>query len=302
MGIIYRHQDYLLRIPEVPVAGLQEVPLKLDSDAPFALRLVRSRNIGISGWRFQTPRKAWQSSKLRTDMFTGLGGDTVSASLGSIIYPQMVYPVDDTILVDIGNLTGSPILNAQLLFRGSKCYRPGQIPAPSYPARISPLTFTYPLIVPNVDPFVGDANSIVRDNQLKIDSDSDMVIRFGVCDPFTMGVDGGSTFKAPIPLLGLSGAIYRNVYVQLMDESHKAYSNVPIHVNDLLGQGRPTPALTGGDVQVLFQPGLFSPEFYVPAQHSIYLDVHREEDPADADIFRPVDLNFRFGGAKVFWR
>ena len=56
--MIERHQDYILTVPSVPVGGVQQVPLDLDTDAPFALRLVRSRNIEVfnnpvyNGWRF----------------------------------------------------------------------------------------------------------------------------------------------------------------------------------------------------------------------------------------------------------
>lgn len=91
--MIERHQDYLLNVPTVPVGGVIEVPLSLDSDAPFCLRLVRSRNIGLNGWRFQNPRRQYQSSDLRTDwILPATGGAGVYPGRGTIVYPEMVYP------------------------------------------------------------------------------------------------------------------------------------------------------------------------------------------------------------------
>jgi len=297
--MIQRHQDYLIRVPSVPVGG-GEFSINLDTDAPFALRLVRSRNIGVSGWNFQTPRRQWQSSKLRTDVQAQFGTN-FRPSRGSIIYPQMVYPVGGTIPILIGNETGAPILDAQLLFRGSKYFEPGRIAAPTYPAQVSPLKFDYQVVVPNVG-----GTDTIRFNQLRVKKDADFAVRFGVCDPFTPGVESGSPFGAPIlagdnltdgPNFG-QGA---GVYVQLVDEVFKPYSNIPIHINDLFGQGRPLVPLSSGaanDDSVLFFPGLYTPEIYVQREHSLYVDVYRE-DGAGAP---PVNLYFRFGGCKAFAR
>ena len=68
--MIERHQDYLFTVTSVPVGGVRRVPLKLDTDAPFALRLVRSRGVGLNGWKFTNPHQADQSNALRTDWIT----------------------------------------------------------------------------------------------------------------------------------------------------------------------------------------------------------------------------------------
>lgn len=301
--MIERHQDYQLTIPTVPVGGLQEVPLTLDTDAPFLLRLVKSRNIGLNGWRFQTPRKAFQSSDLRTDWNIPYSAfQTPQPGRGSIVYPELVYPIGSQIVVDIGNATDEPITNARLLFRGSKLYRDGVINAPTYPAKMSVLPGCYPVIVTKVGLATDAAHPFIqRDIPLNILQDADFVYRYGVADPFTLGVEGGIV---PPPGGGpfFTPATFQEIYVQIKDESRKAYSNEPIHINDLFGQGSPFLQVTGvggGDdpgVGPMF-PGLVTPEIYLERQHALYLDIFRY-DTAGVSL----DLHFRFQGMKVFPR
>ena len=282
--MIERHQDYMLTLPSVPVGGIQQVPLKLDTDAPFALRLVRSRNIGLNGWRFTNPRNANQSSGLRTDwVLPNVQGAGPYPSRGAIIYEEFVYPPGGTIWVDVGNTGDAPITNARLLFRGSKLYTDGTMWSPTYPERMAVLPSIYQIVVPGV-PLVQTAP---LENLLTINNDADFVFRCGVCDAFTL--------TSPPP----SGSLqFTNVFVQLRDENRKAYSNVPIHVNDLFGQGLPTPFGSGSDDdQALFTPGLITPEIYLPRRHSLYFDVTRNDTSGV-----PVDLYFRFIGMKVFQR
>lgn len=287
--MIERHQDYLLTIPSLPVGGLTQVPLDLDTDAPFALRLIKSRNIGLNGWRFQNPKGRYQSNALRTDWIVPVDqGNSPYPSRGSVIYEEMVYPPGGTINVDIGNTSGEPILNASLLFRGSKLFKDNTLWSPTYPERMAVLPGVYQVIVPAV-PVVG----ALRTNQLTILNDADFVYRYGVCDAFT--VSGVGTTPNPMQFK------FENVTVQLYDESRKVYSNLPINANDLFGQGLPTPEGAGtDDDQVLFTPGLITPEIYLPRRHSLYFDVFRNDSTLEGAV--PVDLYFRFGGMKVFQR
>lgn len=280
--MIERHQDYLLSIPSLPAGGRNQIPLKLDTDAPFALRLVRSRNIDLNGWRFTTPSGAYQSSALRTDWIVpATAGASAYPSRGSIIYDELIYPPGSTINVDIGNATGEAITNAELLFRGSKLFQSGSMMVYTYPERMAVLPATYQVIVPNVT-----TTASIRNNQLTIKNDADMVIRCGACDAFTMSAN-------PLD----SAYQFTNVYVSLRDEQYKAYSNAPIHVNDLFGSGLPFP-YPGEDDQMLFTPGLYTPEIYLPRRHNMYFDVFRTDDGRQAT----VDLYFRFIGMKVFQR
>jgi hypothetical protein len=288
--VIERHQDYLLIVPSLPVGGLTQVPLPLDTDAPFALRLVKSRNIGLNGWRFQNPKGRYQSNALRTDWIVQVNRFAAGPfpSRGSIIYEEMIYPPGGTINVDIGNATDEPITNAQLLFRGSKLFKDASMASPTYPERMAVLPAVYQVIVPQV-PVVGQRLT----NQLTILNDADFVYRWGVCDAFTVATVGVTPSAAQFQ--------FSNVTVQLYDESRKFYSNAPIHVNDLFGVGLPTPNGTGtNDDQVLFTPGLITPEIYLPRRHSLYFDVYRNDASLEGAV--PVDLYFRFGGMKVFQR
>jgi hypothetical protein len=282
--VIERHQDYLLNVPTVPAGGVIQVPLKMDTDAPFAARLIKSRNIGLNGWRYTTPRRAYQSNQLRTDWIVpAVQGQSSNPSRGSLVYPELIYAPNSTIEVDIGNTTGEPISNAQLLFRGSKLFTDGTRWAPTYPERMAILPYVYPVVVPNV-PAVGQS----LNNLLQIFNDADFVFRYGFCDAFTLAVEGG-------PLVPSGATTFTNVTVQLRDENGKFYSNIPIHVNDLFGAGVPSDA--ADDDSVLFTPGLMTPEIYIPRRHNLYFDVYRN-DPGQI----PVNLNFRFCGMKVFPR
>ena len=293
--MVERHQDYLLNIPSVPPGGIVEVPLSLDSDAPFHLRLVRSRNIGLNGWRFQDSKRMYQSSGLRTDWIVpATPGAGAYPSRGSIVRPEMVFPPSSQIVVDVGNTTGRTITNAQLLFRGSKFYRDGAVTVPSYPNSFAVFPGVLAVVVANLPPngpvnLFGQSTAQSLNNQLLIPNDSDFVFQYGVADPFSVQVDGG--------LVRNLGSSITNVYVQLKDESGKFYSNVPIHINDLFGQGLPTPSGSGSqDDSVLFFPGLMTPEIYIPRRHALYFDVYRFDQNSQGT----VDLHFRFCGTKVF--
>jgi hypothetical protein len=301
--MIERHQDYQLSIPTLPAGGLEQVPLPLDSDAPFALRLVRTRNLGpagfpAAGFRFYTPREKLQSPDYRTDWFSD-GQGHLFRSRGVVIYPQMIYPANSSILVDIQNQTGSPISNVRILFRGAKLFPDGAFPIKTYPAQCSLLPFQYPLVVPGI-PVTGLStvvpgltSSATLNQILNINSDADFVYRYGVCDPFALAIDGGVN---PPP------QTYTELYVTIRDESRKPYSNEPIHVNDLFGQLDVSHGSTGNvnDPNVDFFPGIMRPELYLLKEEALYFDIYRD-DSGLVNQF-PVQLNFRFGGVKVFNR
>jgi hypothetical protein len=222
---------------------------------------------------------------------------------GAVIYPQYVYPTGSQIVVEIGNLGREPITNARLMFFGSKLFRDGAFQSPTYPAKFSTLPFCYPTDVLQVGLATSPtAPATRRDLQLRIFRDADFAYRYGVCDPFTLGQDGG-----PVPpgVFGTTQPSYNELYVQVRDEARKAYSNEPIHINDWFPQGLPptnsgTPLSPAGQDQQGVGPtfpGLVVPEIYIERDHSIYFDLYR----FDLTGF-PVDLHFRFQGAKVFQR
>jgi hypothetical protein len=298
--VIERHQDYQLSFPTVPVGGLFNVPLQLDSDAPFALRLVKTRNLGSSGFRFKNPREQYQSPEFRTDAISQGGAGLFGPNQGVIIYPQYTYPANGSIIVDVGNATGAPLTNVRVLFRGSKLYRDGAFVSPSYPARCSTLPFTYQVPVLNI-PVTGNSQAVpglntagVLNNILNVKSDSDFALRYLCADPWAPQADGQAT---PFP------QSFTEVYVMLRDESRKPYSNEPIHIDDLFTEGSPISVDPDGNPNNfpnIFLPGLLRPEIYLLKEQALYFDVYRD-DSALVNQF-PVNIFFRFQGAKVFER
>jgi hypothetical protein len=302
-----RFQIYQLTIPELPAGGLENVALPLDSDAPFALRRIRSRNIGLNGWRFQRPDKTYQSSFLRTDWLVPVSSAALPfPTHGMPVYPQEVYPANGQIVVDVGNATGQPITNARLIFYGSKLFADRAIAPQLYPAKMSPLPFINPRTDadgnnagPLTVPLAASATlpATFRDLQLRIQQDADFAIRYMVADPFNFNVEGGA-----VPLGDMRFPMsnnYSELYVLLKDQNKKAYMNEPVHINDVFGQAAPANPGAGTDnisVGPAF-PGLVTPELIVERQHSLYFDVFRYDL-----VGFPVDLWFRFHGAKLLPR
>lgn len=294
--IVERHHDYQLTVASVPPGGVRNVPLQLDSDSPFALRLVKSRNLGPSGFMFENPRRMYTSSNFQTDLIQDVLTNNYLPSRGIVQYPQMVYPPGASIVCDIANTTNAALTNVKLLFRGSKFYDSRAISLPTYPPRFGALPFTYQTVVANLA--ASGALSRSTDNQLQVRRDADFAFRCGVADPFTLAVDGSASSAGSI-----AQPNFLNVYVQLKDESRKAYSNEPIHINDLFGQQAPFVDGPEGNLNndsVLWLPGNLTPEIYIPRDHSLYFDVFRFDDPSNFSTGRPVNLYFRFVGAKVF--
>jgi hypothetical protein len=197
-------------------------------------------------------------------------------------YPQMVYGANGYLIADVPNDTGAPIENVRILFRGSKLYRDGQIPAPTYPEKCSVFPFVYPVVVEDIP---GQTNGRFNNVQLQIKSDSDFALRYGFADSFHF-YGPGEAWAAQVN--------YAECYVTLRDSEYKAYSNEPIHIDDLFGSINTTVADSA--LASLF-PGLYTPEIYIPRSGSLYFDIFRNDAHAEN-----IDLHFRFGGAKVFHR
>jgi len=275
--VIERHQDYQLNIPTLPAGGLANVELLLDSDAAFAARLVKQRytpGAPSGGWayRFRAPSGGYESNAHRFDTF---GRGTLLE--GNPLYPQMIYPANGSIVVDIKNVTGVQQTNVKLLFRGSKLYPDGSMPAPTYPAVCSILPQVLPVQVLNIPQNTGAG---ILNNQINAQIDWDFALRYANADPFSPTGGNGT---------------YDQLYVQLKDQTQKPFSNVPIHIDDLFGSQSST--ATGSTTTNPFWPGLFLPEIYVPANGILYFDIFRS-DVAGGN----VTMQFSFGGAKVYRR
>jgi hypothetical protein len=115
--------------------------------------------------------------------------------------------------------------------------------------------------------------------------DSDFVLR---------GIQAGPSF---------SRTTYE-VFITLMDENEKPYSNAPVHVDVLAGRSFMTAAYPSG-TSVLApigtgasNPGLFFPEIYVPKTHILYYDLVRSD--AGFAGAAAQDFPVTFKGMKVF--
>lgn len=273
--MVERHQDYQLTIPTLPAGGLQGVTLQLDSDAPFALRLTKTRNMPATGYRFRNPRGVYVDSTYESEL----------SKRGTVRYPQMVYGANGNMAVDVPNNTGAPITNVRILFRGSKLYKDGAIPAPTYPATCSVLPWVYPVVLTNIPV---QSNGLFDNVQFQIASDSDFALRYAFADAFRAFGQGQVWTGQPT---------YNECYVTLRDADHKAYSNEPIHIDDLFGSIN-TPVVDSAPASLF--PGLFTPEIYVPRSGCLYFDVTRLDAATPGAV--PCDIHFRFGGVKVFER
>lgn len=286
--MIQRHQDYQLTIPTLPIGGLESVPLKLDPDAPFNARFVITRNLipTTAAFRFRRPSGALQSNFYRQDCNT-FGGSTTPFN-GKVLYPELLYPADGTIWVDVANLTNAPLTGIEICFRGSKVYQDGSAPAntvladgslgvASYPGRLSTLPFVYKVTCPTIQGVDAQPNIPVN-----IASDSDFAYRGGYASPFVRQVPGGPA----------QSGTFTNLYATLRDQNHKAYSNQPIHVDILFGPvGGP---LDDGGTN---RSGMLWPEVYIQRNGVHYIDLVRNDIGGD-----PVDLQIFLGGVKVFHR
>lgn len=276
-----RHHDYYLPLPTIPVNGLQGVQLLLDNDAPFALRNVRKwQRLGVPGvgsvpWRFKLPTGMDQSSDFRFP-FDGFGD-------GLVIRPNAIYPPNGAIVVDVNNTLGAPITGASLLFRGCKLYRDGVVAAPTYPAHCSLLPMAYEV------PVMLQPTDTVRNIQLAVRSNADFVVRSMVARPFTLLVDG-----QPVPPAALVG-YYSNLLIQLKDQDQRPYSNLPIPIDNLVGNSA---GLSGWPS--VTEPGLLVSEIYVPRSKALYFDLFRT-DLGEAGG-RPINLRVQFQGVGVFQR
>lgn len=275
--MIERHHDYQLNLANLPAGGLQDVEITLDSDAAFAARLVKQRftpgaTSGSWSYRFRAPSGAYNSFGFRNDTF---GRGTLRR--GNPLYPQMIYPANGSIVVDINNDSGVALTDVKLLFRGSKLFPDGSIPSFTYPPKCSVLPQVLPVQVQNIPQNTGSG---ILNNQINGQVDWDFALRYANAETFALSGDNGT---------------YNQLYAQLKDDKQKPYSNVPIHVDDLFGSQSST--ATGSVNQNPFWPGLFTPEIYVPANGILYFDLFRA-DSAGGNC----TVQFSFGGVKVYRR
>jgi hypothetical protein len=294
-----RHQDYVIGPTQAPAlasltAGgpVLTIPFPLDPDAPFLLRSIALRMQYRSA--ANPDQSGLQYLKLR---FTGPNNDYLQQDLvrASLLmpyfgqagnphpyYPQKLYPAGGTINVDVQNIGSGTLTNVYLYFRGVKLYPRGFSGIYTYPSKFSTLPFVYPTTyasLPVTTPTNG-VRSIFRPKP-----DADFVLR---------AIQAGPSF---------SRTTYE-VFMTLLDENEKPYSNAPVHVDVLAGRSFMAAAYPTGTSVIsptgtgASNPGLFYPEIYVPKDHILYYDLVR----SDVSFAGAVAQNFpvQFMGMKVF--
>jgi hypothetical protein len=294
-----RHQDYVCgpdqanALANLTAAGpVITIPFRLDPDAPFLLRSLAVRVQYLSA---EAPTQAGlQYLKMR---FSGpnndyLQQDLVRASLLAPYfgqagnphpyYPQVLYPASGVINLDVQNIGSSALVNVTVFFRGVKLYPVDSQGQYTYPDKFATLDFkcqrTYTAL-PVTTPTNG-VRVIFRPP-----FDSDFVLR---------GIQAGPSF---------SRTSYE-VFMRLLDENEKPFSNAPVHIDVLAGRSLMPAAYPTGTTVIAptgtgaSNPGLSFPEIYVPKTHILQYDLVR----ADAGFAGAVaeDFPITFIGSKVF--
>jgi hypothetical protein len=294
-ALIQRHHDYVLgpsqdaRLASVTPGQTLSVELTTDNDAPFMLRSRAMRVKYASPFtgvrtqpglnhlllRWTGPNRDYRAQHLVRQSLYG----PYFGQLGNPIpvFPQVAYPRQSTITVDVSNDGSAELTNLTLYFRGVKLFAPGAIRSYDYPAKFGMLPFVYPQVVNNLPVTqLGPLRQIFR-----CKPDADFVFRAGQAGlPFN---------ETPV----------NEVFIQLKDEDEKPYSNAPVHIDVMFGNADiPASFIQQTVATGPNSPGLIFPEIYIPKNHIIYYDVTRTD--ASYANAAAVNLPISFIGCKVF--
>jgi hypothetical protein len=300
--MIERHHDYVLTIPTLASgASVLSEPIKIDTDAPF---LARARGLHIApptGTRNQT------NVQFLRFRFKNAAGEYTSQipiqtpadfalAFGQgghyrPIYPQQPFPPGGVIEVDVYN-DGPELTNLQVIFRGVKLFKDGAIAAPGYPPECTARDFTYQTGKGTATdpPLVLATTSSLIQQIFNVRSDADFVLRGGQAGLWTSSGAGG--LYSPFG--------YTELYCQLFDANLKPYSNAPLHIDWLFGNGGGT-QLPGFTALGNSAPGLFVPEIYIPKNGALYFNLIRN-DAAYVGVTDalPVRISMAWIGSKIY--
>jgi len=302
---IERHQDYKFIIPLIP-AGQAAIafPCVLETDADFVMRgrglrvtpdINTRRQTQVQELRFRYTNEngaylATQPIQTPQDFGFAFGEQATYRPAR----PGIHYRAGQTITVDVYNDSGTDVVNLQIYFRGVKLFAPGTIPAPTYPQNCRPLDFTYQTGkgTPDDPQIVMPVNSDLFQQMFKVQGDADFVLRAGQAANWsTYGpADGSAT----------SGDGYTDLFITLMDSRLKPYSNRPVHIDWLFGNGGGNgstfPVSMGNST-----PGVFFPEIYLRKNEPLYYSLSRRDTPwVPVTDGLPVRLSFAWIGSKVY--
>lgn len=294
-----RHHDYVLgpnqdaRLASIdPGQSITGITLALDVDAPFLLRsravrqqydLSRQQTNNVASgaglnhflMRWAGPDRDYrQQTFVRQNLYAPYFGQ-----IGNPIpvYPQVFYPRQAQITVDVFNDGTDALINVTMYFRGVKLFSPGAVRSYEYPAKFGLLPYVYPKVIAGLPVFTGPIR-----NTLLVKGDADFVLRGG---------QAGDTFTSPRS---------SEVFITIRDEDEKRYSNDAVHADVLFGNSNMGNIFAGGSPIAggPNAPGLFYPEIYIPKNHLIYFDVSRDDSYLGEAA--AVDYPISFIGQKVF--
>ena len=211
---------------------IRNIEVQFDNDAPFLLRgrayrvsydsLASRTQVGLQNLKM---RWSGPNNDYRQNVLVPQGLDMAyggQSAMWAPVYPQIAYPANGLMLVDVLNAGATTLTNLTLYFRGVKLFPWGTNTGATYPARMSILPYAYPINTVDNSPTATGAiqNLLTADQRIlqtfQVQNDSDFVLRSGQAGPS----------YAPFAL---------EVFVTLRDGNRKAFSNAPVHFETLFG-------------------------------------------------------------------
>jgi hypothetical protein len=307
-GLVQRHQDYVLgpnqdgRLASVTAGQSFSTVLELDPDAPFLMRSRAMRVRYSADGRTQTglnhllmrwsgPNRDFRSQHVVRQSLYGPYFGQIGNPIP--VYPQVFYPRQSSINIELVNDGASTLTNLTFYFRGVKLFNPGSVKAYTYPQDMGLLPFVYPqakrdnagVLTPIINDF--PVNGGPTRYTFRVKPDADFVFRGG------QSGDNFDTHPA------------NEIFIRLRDEDEKPYSNDFVHMDMIWGNsafGDVFPAGSSSAVAPVGggpnSPGLLYPEIYIPKNHILYFDVLRNDTYVGAAT--TVDYPLSFIGQKVF--
>lgn len=310
---VERFQIYVLNVGDLAAGASApaDLPLQLDSDAPFVLRGRggRCQNDPVvfqAGMNGLVVRARDANGDYLSDAPVPWYLDVPGGGYGgqwSPVYPARVYPQQGQLLTTVSNTlpNAQDLTNVQLYYVGTKRY-PASKRYDTYPKRCSVKDYIYsywnlsPLNpqLPGQGALLGPSETRLQ-IPITIQTDADFVIRSGQAGIY--GATGSPWF-------------YQELFILLKDAFLKPYMNLPVHIDWLFGGGHLSAVATQAlylpnNTQNLFSsgvpsgyglgpgtsgiipgqvplsgnwhPGLIYPEIYVRGNTQFYFDLIRND-------------------------
>lgn len=278
MNMVERHFDYIIKTGNI-VAGAHSPLLQIliNPDAPFICRQIGAFLEGAGGqqnefsFRFADAAGRYRQSQLANMQAYMQAVNSAGAPQFAPIYPQIFFPPNSNIEIDVQNDLAAATKSQSLGFRGTTLHRPESIYSPTYPPRFDLLEFSY-----NVPFQIGRAatTQLLKDQILQIASDADFVVTHCDCQAdISQGI--GS---------------FNDLRMKLKDPLGKFYSNDFIPVEWFLGNE--------GVTSITENPPTLYPAIYMKANDVFLFDLQLNDTGGAATLF----ANALFKGYKVFRR